>query len=168
MDAWTIACLTVLTAGLGWLSVVDLRTGYLPDIGQVVLAIAGMGVAIKGSPIGITWTEALIGAALNGGVFWGLRWLVSRYKGREAMGFGDVKLVAVGGLWLGPWALPYIMAAGGVLTLVGAFIFGVISKKAVWKGEMPLGPGLAAGILGVFILALQNVSWLRLSLHIAP
>jgi leader peptidase (prepilin peptidase)/N-methyltransferase len=168
MDAWTIACLTVLTAGLGWLSVVDLRTGYLPDIGQVVLAIAGMGVAIKGSPIGITWTEALIGAALNGGVFWGLRWLVSRYKGREAMGFGDVKLVAVGGLWLGPWALPYIMAAGGVLTLVGAFIFGVISKKAVWKGEMPLGPGLAAGILGVFILALLNVSWLRLSLHIAP
>jgi len=168
MDAWTIACLIILAAGLGWLSLVDLRTGYLPDIGQIVLAVAGLGVAIKGSPIGITWTEALIGAALNGGVFWGLRWLVSRYKGREAMGFGDVKLVAVGGLWLGPWALPYIMAAGGILTLAGAFVAGVVTKKAVWKGEMPLGPGLAAGILGVFVLALLNVSWLRLSLHIAP
>ena len=161
-DLWPFACLAVLAAGLIWLSVVDFRTGYLPDALQAVLAVAGGAVAAVGSPIGITWQAALLGASINGAVFWGLRWLVSRLKGREAMGFGDVKLVAVGGLWLGPWALPYIMAAGGILTLLGAGIVGAVTRKPIWRGEMPLGPGLAAGILGTFIAALLTVPWLML------
>ncbi len=93
-DPWALACLAVLTICLVWLAVVDLKTGYLPDPLQIALAVSGIAVAVIGSPIGITWQAALIGAAVNGGVFWGLRWLVSRLKGREAMGFGDVKLVA--------------------------------------------------------------------------
>jgi len=164
MDLWSLSCLIVLGVCLVWLSVVDLRTGYLPDSVQIVLALSGLAVAIIGSPVGVSWTMALLGAVLNGGVFWALRWLVSRYKGREAMGFGDVKLVAAGGLWLGPLALPYIMAAGGVLTLIGAGIAGAAVGKPVWRGEMPLGPGLAAGILGTFIVALAHVPWLTLSL----
>jgi len=163
LQIWPWACLTVLTVCLVWLSVVDLKTGYLPDPLQAVLAATGLAAAVIGSPIGISWLAALSGALVNGGVFWGLRWLVSRLKGREAMGFGDVKLVAAGGLWLGPWALPYIMAAGGLLTLLGAAIAGLALRKAVWKGEMPLGPGLAAGILGTFIAALMQVSWLLLT-----
>ncbi len=149
--------MTVLALGLTALAVVDLRTGFLPDWLQAFLALAGLAVAVIGSPIGVTWFWALVGAVLNGAVFWGLRWLVTRWKGREAMGFGDVKLVAAGGLWLGPWALPYIMAAGGVLTLLGAGLVGVVTRKPVWRGEMPLGPGLAAGILASFIAALYHV-----------
>lgn len=163
MDLWPLSCVIVLAACLTWLAIVDLRTGYLPDVLQAVLASSGLAVAFIGSPVGISWPAALAGAAANGGVFWGLRWLVSRLKGREAMGFGDVKLVAAGGLWLGPWALPFIMAAGGILTLIGAGIAGVALRKPIWRGEMPLGPGLAAGILGTFIAALAHASWLALT-----
>jgi prepilin signal peptidase PulO-like enzyme (type II secretory pathway) len=162
IDIWAVFCLFVLTICLIWLAIVDLRTGYLPEPLQWALALSGLAVALVGSPIGISWSAALIGAAVNGAVFWGLRWLVSRLKGREAMGFGDIKLVAAGGLWLGPWALPLIMAAGGILTLAGAGVVGVIRRKPILRGEMPLGPGLAAGILGSFIAALAKVSWLML------
>jgi leader peptidase (prepilin peptidase) / N-methyltransferase len=115
------------------------------------LGVIGLAVAIIGSPIGVTWDMALLAAAINAGVFYGLRWLISRMKGREAMGLGDVKLVAVAGLWLGPFALPYIMAVAGIATLVGAGIAGLATGKPVWQGEMPLGPGLALGMFGVFV-----------------
>ena len=163
MDLWALACLIVLATGLLTLSVIDLRTGYLPDSLQIALAVAGIGVIIVGSPLRISWELAALGASINGGVFWALRWGISRLKGREAMGFGDVKLVAVGGLWLGPLALPYIMAAGGLLTLAGAGIVSAVTGRAVWRGEMPLGPGLAVGILGTFVVSLFRPSWLPLT-----
>jgi leader peptidase (prepilin peptidase)/N-methyltransferase len=162
MDPWSLACAVALAAILIALSAIDLRTGYLPDPLQIALAVAGLGVAIIGSPLEISWQLALAGALLNGAIFWGLRWLVSRLKGREAMGLGDVKLVAAGGLWVGPFALPYIMAAGGVLTLVGAAAAGLATGRPIWRGEMPLGPGLAIGILACFIAGLMNVPWLAL------
>lgn len=157
MDSWSVGCAIVLGLILLALAAIDLRTGYLPDPLQMALAGAGLIVLAVGSPIGLSWQMALAGAALNGGIFWGLRWLVTRLKGREAMGLGDVKLVAAGGLWVGPLALPYIMAAGGILTLVGALVTGLITRKAVWQGEMPLGPGLAVGLLASFIAALLKV-----------
>lgn len=163
MDPWPIACLVLLAGLLLALSVIDLRTGYLPDPLQIALGAAGLGIAVVGSPIKVSWQLAILGAAVNGGLFWALRWLVSRLKGREAMGLGDVKLVAAGGLWVGPLALPYIMAAGGILTLAGAGLAGLVTGRAVWRGEMPLGPGLAAGILACFIAGLAKVPWLALT-----
>ena len=165
MDPWSLGCAGALTAILVALSVIDLRTGYLPDPLQIALAVFGVGVVLVGSPVEISWQFAATGALMNGALFWGLRWLISRLKGREAMGFGDVKLVAAGGIWVGPFALPYIMAAGGVLTLLGAVIAGLATGKPVWRGEMPLGPGLAAGILFCFIADLMNVPWLALVPH---
>jgi leader peptidase (prepilin peptidase)/N-methyltransferase len=164
MELWPLACLAVLAIGLTALSVIDFRTGYLPDPLQVALALIGIGVCLYGSPIGITWELAVLGAVINGGLFWGLRRIVSKLKKRDAMGIGDIKLVAVGGIWVGPLALPYIMAAGGILTLLGAGFASWITGKPVWKGEMPLGPGLAAGILGVFTAALFNLPWLNLTI----
>tara|TARA_R110000868_G_scaffold241255_2_gene495790 strand:- start:1330 stop:1824 length:495 start_codon:yes stop_codon:yes gene_type:complete len=163
MDLWPLACLAVLSTGLVALAVIDFRTGYLPDPLQAILALAGVGVVAIGSPVGIVWEWSALGFAINSALFWALRWLISRLKGREAMGLGDVKLVAVGGIWLGPLALPYIMAAGGILTLLGAGIATLATGKPVWRGEMPLGPGLAAGILGVFIAALLHAPWLQLT-----
>ncbi|MBL8630554.1 MAG: prepilin peptidase [Rhodospirillaceae bacterium] len=142
----------MLTVALGLLSYIDFKTGYLPDVIVGPLALAGLTIAVIGSPIGVSWPLALLAATINAGLFYGLRWIVSRMKGREAMGLGDVKLIAAAGLWLGPLALPYIMAVGGIATLLGAGITGLITRKPVWQGEMPLGPGLCLGIWGVFIV----------------
>jgi len=162
LEPWTLSCIGVLALALGALSIIDLKTGYLPDVIVGPLALAGLAVAVIGSPIGVSWVMALVGAVINMGVFYGLRWLITRLKGREAMGLGDVKLVGAGGLWLGPLGLPYIMAAAGIITLLGAGLVGLVTRKPVWRGEMPLGPGLALGIFGVFIAGLGG--WLMLSL----
>jgi leader peptidase (prepilin peptidase)/N-methyltransferase len=163
LDVMRWLCVGVLGTGLGALSWIDLRTGFLPFKIQIPLAVIGAMIALIGSPAGITWQLALAGAAVNGGVFAGLRWLVTRWKGREAMGEGDIWLVAMGGLWIGPWMLPYIMAFAGIGTLAGAGIVGAIQRRAVWQGEMPLGPGLALGIFGCFLAGVLHVPWLRLT-----
>ena len=152
------ASIAMLAAGLGTLAWIDFKTGYLPDSLQIALTIAAVAVLALGSPIGVTWTGAAWGAAINGCTFWSLRWIMTRVKGREAMGFGDVKLVAVGGLWLGPWALPYVMALSGLLTLLAVGVAAVILRKPTWRGEIPLGPGLAAGILAAYVAALAGVT----------
>lgn len=153
-----LTSLAMLIAGLGALAWIDFKTGYLPDILQIALAIGAAAILALGSPIGVSWTAAALGAVINATVFWSLRWIMTRVKGREAMGFGDVKLVAVGGLWLGPWALPYIMALSGLLTLAAVGIAAAILRRPTWQGEIPLGPGLAVGIFAAYVAALAGVS----------
>src|SRR5262245_11768912 len=82
----------VLAAGLGVMSWIDIKTGILPDPFQIGLAVAAIVLLFVGSPVGVTWKLAAIGALFNGGLFFALGELVSRYKGRAALGFGDVKL----------------------------------------------------------------------------
>ena len=62
-DGWTLACIVVLTIGLGILSVIDFKTGYLPDVIVAPLGLLGLGVAVVGSPIEVTWPMALLNAA---------------------------------------------------------------------------------------------------------
>ena len=156
-DIVTYVSVAMLAGGLGGLAWIDFKTGYLPDILQIALTIAAIAILAIGSPIGIGWTSAVLGAVINGFMFWALRWVVTRVKGQEAMGLGDVKLVAVGGLWLGPWALPYIMALSGILTLAAVGVASLIKRKALWHGEIPLGPGLAIGIFASYLAALAGV-----------
>ena len=156
-DSVTIASIAMLTGGLGAMAWIDFKTGYLPDSLQLALTIGAVAILALGSPIGIGWTAAATGAVINAAVFWGLRWIVTRAKGREAMGLGDVKLVAVGGLWLGPWALPYIMALSGLITLAAVGTASLVLRKALWRGEIPLGPGLAVGILAAYLAAVAGV-----------
>jgi len=164
IDPWTIACVIFLGASLTASAVIDLRTGYLPDQLQILMTVVGVGVIIIGSPIGVTWESAAAGAA-GGGIFlMGIRWLFSIVKGREAMGLGDVKLFAVGGLWLGPWALPIVMVIAGITTIVGAGVMTVLREKATWQREIPFGPGLATGIFVSFVSAAVKLRFFPVTL----
>ena len=140
------ASICMLTVGLSSLAWIDWKTGYLPDSIQLALGIGALTIISLGSPIGIEWNDAFIAATINGFTFWLLRFVTSKIKEREAMGLGDVKLVFIGGLWVGPWALPYIMLLAGTSTLITLGILAVIRKKPTWHGEIPLGPGLSIGI----------------------
>ena len=146
----------MLTVGLLYLSWVDYKTKLLSTAVLLALGIAALTTIALGSPLGLSWKSAFIGSLLNGLIFWLIRYIFTKIKQREAMGQGDIILVAVGGLWVGPWALPYIMALAGSSSLIVLGIYYLIkTKKPELDEEIPLGPGLCFGIyfsyLGVLL-----------------
>ena len=143
----TYTSTAMLTIGLLYLSWLDFKTKLLSTLVLFALSIAAITILALGSPIGLSWKSAFIGLFLNGFIFWLIRYIFSKIKQKEAMGQGDIILVAVGGLWVGPWALPYIMALAGISSLVVLGTYYLIKKtKPDLNQEIPLGPGLCFGI----------------------
>lgn len=121
---------------------------------------------------------SLAGLLVGGGVIWALGWIGSRLYGRDAMGFGDVKLLAAGGGFVGPGgALVALLLASLVASVVGLanmlrFAWLVRSRargRGTRKGlgaalragrvagrYLPFGPYLALGI-GIVLLAWNDV-----------
>lgn len=142
----------VFTCLLVVLTYVDLRYRFIPDetsIYAVPVGIATAGLAQWAGWDGwdgfgaITWTEAVLGAGLWGTVFLvfkGAFWFVRR---DDALGWGDVKLVAMFGAFLGPFPGTHVAVLLG--SLAGAII-GVIAtvyyRRRVW---LAFGPSLALG-----------------------
>lgn len=139
---------TIAAALFGWIllfgALVDLRTFLLPDIVTLGLIPAGFAMAfLQGG------REALVLAAIAAIVgFASLALIASTYRrlrGRDGLGIGDAKLLAAGGAWAGPFALPWIVAIGAGATLLIVVIAHFLGRKADAETAVPLGPGLAAG-----------------------
>lgn len=62
--------------------------------------------------------DALAGAVLGAGMLYALRVAFLRLRGVEALGMGDVKLMAAAGLWGGGWNVPLVLALAALMTLL--------------------------------------------------
>lgn len=122
---------------------VDIEHKFIPDRFQIALLILGILCAIFDPVWG--WASHVIGAFVGGGVllaFYGLGYLI--YK-KEAMGFGDVKLMAVCGLILGWQCALVALFFGAILGAVGCLLMRAISKKD--NVEYAFAPYLALGVV---------------------
>jgi len=124
------------------LAVIDARSGYLPD--ALTLPLMWLGLAMAWGGHGQPASDALAGAML-GYVF--LRVLFEvfrRLTGREGMGYGDFKLAAALGAWLGPSALLHAL----VLACLAGTAY-ACWRRAFHGGatSYPFGPFLAFGAL---------------------
>ena len=129
--------------GSGALAVIDARTKRLPN--RIVFPLYGLGAVglTAASWIGHEWWR-LVSAALAMSLLYGLFWLFWFFG---PMGFGDVKLAGVLGLFLG-WVGLQAVYSGLLLGMVAAAVVGVgmmILRKAGWKSELAYGPYLIAG-----------------------
>jgi leader peptidase (prepilin peptidase)/N-methyltransferase len=139
--AGALACGTM--AGLlAALIVLDLRHLMLPDLLTGAVALLGFARAV--GPTGPTVLEGVTGALLAVGLLLGLRAALTRLRGVEALGLGDVKLAAGAGLWCGWTGLPYVLIIACALTLALALATG--GSRPLRTREVPLGPGLAVGL----------------------
>ena len=125
------------------MSAIDLEYGYLPDPLQVVAFLLGLAwrFAFPGDPAQ-EGLDALLGILALGGTGLAVRWGFRLLRGREGFGLGDVKLLAVAGLWLGLGPAPlYLIVAG-----LGGAAFALIWRKLGGGREFPLGPALALAL----------------------
>lgn len=138
-DGWAMLCVAGLAVALVVAILVDVEWLLIPD--SMILAAAAFGVAWRGATDG-AWIEAAAGLAVLGGLALALRAIFTTLRGVEALGLGDVKLMAVAGLWLPLAAIPAFLVfagAAGVLT-------GIVWRSTVGTAHFPFGPGLAAGL----------------------
>ncbi len=130
----------ILSWGLLALSAIDLRTRLLPD--DITLPLLWLGLLLNAGSVFTDPTSSIIGAAAGYLSLWMIYHAFRLLTGKEGMGYGDFKLFAVFGAWLGWEQLPLIILLS---SLVGAIAGGVLLliKKMPEDRAVPFGPFLA-------------------------
>jgi leader peptidase (prepilin peptidase)/N-methyltransferase len=130
------------------LAFIDLDTFYLPD--NITLLLLWTGLVFNLSGVFTDLQSAVIGAASGYLMLWSVFWLYKIATGKEGMGYGDFKLLAAIGAWLGWKMLPMVILLS---SFVGAAVGIGLIVFTRHKREMPIpfGPYLAvAGLIALF------------------
>jgi len=136
------ACLAALvfTWSLIALTFIDADTMLLPD--QITLPLLWLGLLFSLGNVFVDPATAIIGAAAGYLSLWSLFWAFKLLTGKEGMGYGDFKLLAALGAWVGWQHLPIVVILS---SFVGA-ILGIIILSVRGKDKnipIPFGPYLA-------------------------
>nr|WP_199047022.1 A24 family peptidase [Dyella sp. ASV24] len=138
---WVALAGLVFTWMLIALAGIDFRTQYLPD--QLNYPLLWLGLLLSLLPMFVLPGTAILGAAIGYLSLWSVYWLFKLLTGKEGMGYGDFKLLAALGAWMGPTALlPVILLS----SLIGAIVGGslIALRKHGRDIPMPFGPFIAA------------------------
>jgi leader peptidase (prepilin peptidase)/N-methyltransferase len=145
--SWLTLALLFFTWTLIALTMIDVDHQLLPDDLTLPLLWLGLLVNTQGSLVPLQ--DAVFGAIGGYMVLWSIYWAFKLLTGKEGMGFGDFKLLAALGAWLGWKALPQIILLS---SLVGAVV-GIALMVFKSRGRdvpIPFGPYLAsAGFLAL-------------------
>ncbi|MHB8754510.1 MAG: prepilin peptidase [Candidatus Acidiferrales bacterium] len=106
----------------------------------------------------ISFADALIGAAVGGGVLWLVGEGYFRLRGREGMGLGDVKMMLMAGAFLGLRRTLLTILLGSVLGAILGAIF-ILSSRKGSDYELPFGTFLGAAALLVIFFGTPVVTW---------
>jgi len=136
------------------LSFIDLETGLLPN----ALTYPGIALGLFFSWWLGNWQDALIGAIAGYGIFWLIARLFLRLTGREGMGYGDFKLLAMLGSFMGWQALPFIIFASSMVGTFAGIVILLLARQGL-RTEIPFGPYLAAAGMVWFVWGSEVLAW---------
>jgi len=143
---WGVSIQTLGALFLIWtliaLAFIDLDTTLLPD--SLTLPLLWLGLLLNLGGHFANLPDAVLGAIAGYGVLWSVYWLFKLVTGKEGMGFGDFKLLAAIGAWLGWQMMPVTLLLSSV---VGATIgiAMIVLVKHDRRVPIPFGPYLAGG-----------------------
>ena len=144
---WTFGsgAMGLATLVFAWLLIamtfIDFDTQLLPD--DLTYPLLWLGLLVNLNGMFVPLHEAVIGAAAGYLVLWSIYWLFKLVTGKEGMGYGDFKLLAALGAWLGWTMLPTIILLSSVVGAVVGISLIVFTKHGREK-PIPFGPYLAA------------------------
>lgn len=158
---WTSLAAMLLIWSLIALTGIDFDSQLLPDSITLPLLWAGLLVNLFGAFADLQ--AAVIGAMCGYLALWSVYWAFKLTTGKEGMGYGDFKLLAALGAWLGWEMLPLTILLSSLLGAVVGIALIVIAKRGR-SVPIPFGPYLAvAGLLALFWgkpLTRAYLSWL--------
>ncbi|MDD2941322.1 MAG: A24 family peptidase [Acinetobacter harbinensis] len=128
----------LLTWTLIALTFIDFDTQLLPD--RYTLTLAALGLAVNSYAIYTSPTAAIWGYIIGFLCLWIVYYLFKIVTGKEGMGYGDFKLLAALGAWMGPLMLPLIVLLS---SLVGAIIGIILLKIRKENKAFAFGPYIA-------------------------
>ena len=146
----------ILFTTLLLLSIIDIKSFTLPNI--LTLPLIPIGI-LQSWVLTQDWRYSLIGALIGYGVFVALELSFKKIRGKDGLGRGDAKLLAVGGAWCGWSALPIIILVASSSGLILA-IFNILKakthseqlpKNTSTENWIPFGPFLAFAIFTVWL-----------------
>lgn len=174
----------VFAALLVVLTITDLRERILPD--KVNFAGLGLGLLLSlfTRPIDgtapwlanrifaypppdavLSFADALIGAAVASGLLWLVAEGYFRARGREGMGLGDVKMMAMAGAFLGLQRALLTILLGSLLgSVIGIAVIAIGRKGRDF--ELPFGTFLGAGAILVMFFGSAALDWYRAFTHV--
>ena len=134
------AAALLLTWSLICLAVIDADTMLLPD--QITLPLVWIGLLLASFEVFVSLHASVYGAVIGYLCLWSLYWIFVLTTGKEGMGYGDFKLLAALGAWVGWTHLTTIV----VIASFTGVVFGIITLKLQHKARsqpIPFGPYLA-------------------------
>jgi leader peptidase (prepilin peptidase)/N-methyltransferase len=131
-------------ASLVVLSFLDLDHLWIPD--RITYPGISLGLISAVFLPHLSWQSALLGTLAGGASFYLIAWGYERLTGREGLGLGDVKLMAMIGAFLGVQALPWVVLMSALL----GSVTGLLAARRSGQGGqtlVPYGPFLAIAAL---------------------
>lgn len=153
---WQLAAMLVFTWLLLTMSVIDIDYQILPD--SLTLGLLWLGLIANSFGLFTDLQSAIWGAVFGYLSLWSVYWIFKLTTGKEGMGYGDFKLLAALGAWLGASSLPLIIllssVVGAVVGIAGIMILGRDKNLPI-----PFGPYLAAAGWIAAMWGSDIISW---------
>lgn len=152
----SFAVLFLFCSALVVITFIDIEHQIIPD--EISLSGIVAGFVLSFFLEGHNWLNSLIGILLGGGSLLSVAYVYHRLTGKDGMGGGDIKLLAMMGAFLGWKAVPFIVFSSSLVgSVIGVSI--MLFQKKDSKLAIPFGPYLAFGAVLYIFYGEPLISW---------
>ena len=145
---WSLRALGLMgfACGMTTLAVIDQRVHYLPDQLTLPMMWVGLLFQLNSATKTVGIENAVLGVVFGYLILWVVAYLFLKLRGREGVGHGDMKLMAVVGAWLGPLSIPLVLFFASLLGIAWQLV-AIVRKKMHSQDEFAFGPWIVVSSL---------------------